>query len=113
MLHKNDIGVVVRGVLAKGLLAQKDLSNYLNYSTQDIELLRNKMDLFSIEKMTNPQLALKWVLSNKSVTTVAVGIRTKEQLADALGVFETQELTEKEILEFSNTLKPNIYSAHR
>lgn len=113
LLRQSDIGVVVRGALAKGLLAQKDLSNYLDYSTQDIELLRNKMNLFSIEKMTNSQLALKWVLSNKSVTTVAVGIRAKEQLADALGVFETQELTDKEILELSNTLKPNGYSAHR
>ena len=30
LLYENDIGVVVRGALAKGILAQKDLSDYLN-----------------------------------------------------------------------------------
>lgn len=113
LLRKEGVGFIVRGALAKGLLAQKDLSNYLDYSIQDIELLRNKMNSFSIEKMTNSQLALKWVLANKSVTTVAVGIRTKEQLEDVLGVFKTPELTEDEILDLSNTLKPNFYTAHR
>lgn len=113
LLHENDIGVVVRGALAKGILAQKDLSDYLNYKSKDIELLRDKMNLFSIEKMTNSQLAIKWVLANKAVTSVAVGARTLDQLNDALGVFETPDLGAELYNELSSVLPVNFYTAHR
>ena len=113
LLYENDIGVVVRGALAKGILAQKDLSDYLNYKSKDIELLRDKMNSFSIEKMTNSQLAIKWVLANKAVTSVAVGARTLDQLNDALGVFETPDLGAELCNELSSVLPVNLYTAHR
>lgn len=113
MLHENGVGVIVRGALAKGLLAKKDLSDYLGYKVQSIELLIDKMNLFSIEKMTNSQLAIKWVLANNAVTSVVLGIRTKAQLQDALGIYQAPDLTEEQVKELSSVLEPNVYQEHR
>jgi len=113
LLHANGVGVIVRGALAKGLLAQKDSSNYLDYESKDIELLRDKLSLFSIEKMTNSQLAIKWVLASEAVTSVAVGVRTLAQLKDVLGVFDTPDLTPESYTELSSVLPVNFYSSHR
>lgn len=61
LLSKNDVGVMVRGGLAGGLLAGKDSSNYLGYCIKDIDILIDKMNSFSIEKMSLAQVALRWV----------------------------------------------------
>ena len=113
MLSEKGIGVLVRGALAKGLLAYKDSSNYLDYAIQDVELLRDKLNSFSIEKMTNSQVALKWVLANPAVTSVVLGIRTKAQLKDALAIYDSRNLTSDEVSQLAGILKPNFYSAHR
>ena len=113
LLSENGTGVLVRGVLAKGLLANKDSSDYLDYTIQDVELLRDKLNSFSIEKMTNSQVALKWVLANPAVTSLVLGIRTKAQLKDALAIYDSRNLTSDEVSQLAGILKPNFYSAHR
>jgi aryl-alcohol dehydrogenase-like predicted oxidoreductase len=113
LLEKHEVGVVVRGVLAKGFLANKDLSDYLDYSIEDIDLLRNKMSLFSIEKMTKSQVALKWLLAHSAVTSAVVGIRTMAQLNDVLGLYNSRELSTEEVRELSEVLSPNFYKSHR
>ncbi len=113
LLDDNEVGVVVRGALAKGLLAEKDLSDYLNYSIKELELLRDKLESFSIEKITNSQLSIKWVLANHAITTVAVGIRTREQLRDVLGIYKSPELDQSMVDELAAVLPPNFYTSHR
>ena len=113
LLEKHEVGVVVRGALAKGFLANKDLSDYLDYSVEDIDLLRNKMGLFSIEKMTKSQVALKWLLAHSAVTSVVVGIRTMAQLNDVLGLYNSRELSTEEVRGLSEVLSPNFYKSHR
>lgn len=113
LLEKHEVGVVVRGALAKGFLANKDLSDYLDYSVEDIDLLRNKMILFSIEKMTKSQVALKWLLAHSAVISVVVGIRTMAQLNDVLGLYNSRELSTEEVRELSEVLSPNFYKSHR
>ena len=104
---------MVRGCLAGGLLAGKDLSDYLGYSIEDIDILLDKVNSFSIEKMSLAQAAVKWVLSNNSITTAVVGIRNLEQLKDALGAVEAPELSVEAVRELSDLLKPNLYAKHR
>lgn len=113
LLEGNGLGVLVRGGLAKGLLAQKDLSDYLDYGVKAIDLLRDKMGLFSIEKMTTSQVAIKWLLAHSSVTSVVLGIRTMAQLKDALAVYDSRSLTLQEVKDLSVILEPNFYTVHR
>ncbi len=113
VLSKQDVGVMVRGGLAGGLLAGKDSSNYLNYSIEDVDILLSKLKSFSIEKMSLAHLALKWVLSNSSVTTAVVGVRNQHQLEDVLGTVEAPDLTSKVLNELGAVLVPNLYTKHR
>lgn len=113
VLSKQDVGVMVRGGFARGLLAGKDSSDYLGYSSEDIDLLLDKINSFSIEKMSLAQTSLKWILSNNCVTTAVVGIRNMSQLKDVLGATEVADLPAQAIHELSNLLKPNLYAKHR
>jgi len=113
VLSDEKVGVMVRGCLAGGLLAGKDLSDYLGYSIEDIDILLDKVNSFSIEKMSIAQAAVKWVLSNNSITTAVVGIRNMEQLKDTLGAVEVPELSVEAVRELSDLLKPNLYAKHR
>ena len=83
---------MARGSLAKGLLANKSVSNYLDWSTKDIDLIRHKMISFSTEKITTSQLSIQWVLSNKLVSSVVVGLK----YLTIRGRFRDQLLTRNE-----------------
>lgn len=113
VLSSAQVGVMVRGGLASGLLARKDSMSYLGYSIEDIDLLINKMKSFSIEKMSLAQAALKWILSNDAVTTAVVGIRNRQQLKGVLDTVHTPVLSTQSIEELSGLLKPNLYTNHR
>lgn len=113
LLHEQGVGVMVRGALAKGRLAGKDVSGYLNYPLQAVDLLMNKIKSFSIEKMPLSKIALQWVLANPVVSTVVLGTRTEAQLDDALAYYNSPFLSEEQVRELSAVLKPNLYTNHR
>ena len=113
VLSSQDVGVMVRGGFARGLLAGKDSSDYLDYSSEEIDLLLDKLKSFSIEKMSLAQASLKWILSNNCVTTAVVGIRNMSQLKDVLGATEAVDLPAQAMQELSDLLKPNLYAKHR
>ncbi len=103
-------GFVSFSPLAQGLLAgryldgipadsriRKDTS--LSESTLTPELsgqLRQLSDLAAQRGETLAQLALRWVLDQKSVTSVIVGASSVQQLSDNLGTAFNQPLTESE-----------------
>ncbi len=113
LLQEMEVGVFVRGALAKGKLVNKDLSNYLNYSPQSIEYVRNKVDSFSIEKMTRSQFALRWILKSPTVTSIVLGIRKMSQLEDAVGIFNYPEMTDETYEKISASIPLNFYVDHR
>ncbi|GAB5522216.1 MAG: aldo/keto reductase [Roseivirga sp.] len=113
LLHEKGVGLMVRGALAKGILAGKGAMSYLNYPVQVVDLLLNKLNAFSIEKMPLSKVALQWVLANPVVSTVVLGIRTEAQLDDALAYYDSPFLNEAQLLDLSSILKPNIYANHR
>lgn len=113
MLEKQGIGVMVRGALAKGILAGKNTSNYLNYKAKDIDLLIDKMKVFSNEKTLLSHLAIQWTLQSPMVTTLVLGIRTLGQLNEALMYHNANRLNEEELNELGSVLKLNTYENHR
>ncbi len=113
LFHEQGVGVMVRGGLAKGLLAGKSATSYLNYPIQVVELLLNKISHFSIEKMSKSKVALQWILANPVVSTVVLGIRTEAQLDDVLAYYKSPFLSDEQLRELSAVLKPNLYANHR
>lgn len=112
-LHQQDIGVMVRGGLARGLLAGKESIKYLDHSHQSIDLLLNKMRVFSNENTALNHIALQWVLNHSAVTSVVLGMRTLEQLHDALALYQSTQLSQAVLEEIGSVLKPNFYTDHR
>lgn len=108
LLYENNISVITRGSLAKGLLVNKPAGSYLGYSESDVELVQDEL-----RKTGSPlSYALQYVWRHKAVRSSAVGIRTREQLLEVAEATKTK--VDVMVLErLVGLLKPNTYDTHR
>ncbi len=113
LLEENNIGMLARGSLAKGLLVDKPAESYLNYSAADISKAANAISLLSNEKRNPAQTALRFVLHQKVVSSAVVGIRTLKQLEEAARTIDTPLLANEEVAYLQNILTANLYEQHR
>lgn len=113
LLHDNHIGVLSRGSLAKGLLAGKPATSFLNYSTDQVHEMAQAVKSISGKARTSAQTAIHYVLANPAVTSAVTGIRTKEQLEEVAATPLTQILTEQELETLSLVIPANLYDSHR
>jgi aryl-alcohol dehydrogenase-like predicted oxidoreductase len=113
LLQQHGISVVTRGSVAQGLLIDKPAKEYLKYSTEQVGKAARAIKSLSDEKRSAVQKALQFVLQHSAVTSAVVGIRTMEQLEEAIATINTPELNNEE-LEFLKQLIPvNYYEDHR
>lgn len=112
LLLKNNIGVLARGSLAKGLLAGKTAAPFLNYSAGEVQQLASLIDSYTSSERSATQIALSFVGSNPAVSSAVVGIRTEQQLMDIVNS-NYPELNMEELTALSNLLEPNRYEEHR
>ena len=112
LLKDHNIGVLVRGAVAKGMLIDKPAQEYLGYSEQETARARALVKDISNKDLTPAQVALQFVLRNSAVYSVAAGMRTMEQLKEntAKGV---PSLTDAQYHQLHTALPPNQYQAHR
>jgi aryl-alcohol dehydrogenase-like predicted oxidoreductase len=112
LLLQNNIGVLARGTLAKGLLAGKPSADYLNYSNDDViksaAAVKNASTKGSLS-----QTAIRFVLNHPAVVSAIAGIRTEEQLADAAATMDCPPLTAQELSTLSSAIPVNFYDSHR
>ncbi len=113
LLKKNNVGVLARGTLAKGLLADKKASSYLDYDLATVNLAQKAILQVSRRKRSNAQTALHFVLYNKAITSAVCGIRTMQQLEDCLTTIDTNVLAAEEQVILENSFLKNTYNSHR
>jgi aryl-alcohol dehydrogenase-like predicted oxidoreductase len=126
LLRENGIGVMVRGAVAKGLLADKPAMEYLGYSKEEVQqtvdtvqgLGSKVQDSGSKVKgsgavRTPAQTALQFALRGPAVCSVVAGMRTEEQLVENVRAVEAPDLTDSEYQKLTTVLGPNVYQAHR
>jgi len=113
LLESNNVGIMARGGLAKGLLAGKSPEAYLNYKSREIELLVNEMKKLTDDKTKLSHAPLQWILSHSAVTSAVVGIRTKEQLKEALAYSESSVIEKEKLDALGKVLPLAYYQAHR
>jgi aryl-alcohol dehydrogenase-like predicted oxidoreductase len=113
LLHDHEIGVLARGSLAKGLLAGKPASSYLNYSAEEVHKMSEAVKSISGKARTPAQTALHYVLANSAISSAVTGIRTKEQLEEIVATPERQLLTEQELETLALVIPANLYDSHR
>ena len=113
LLGKKNIGVLVRGSVAQGLLVDKPPRPYLNYSEQEVSKAAEVIQLNSKNGRTNAQTAIQFALRNPQISSAVVGMRTMEQLDEAVHTFSVARLSELQIASLSNSISVNVYKEHR
>lgn len=85
LLEERGVSIVVRGVLAKGVLINKPIEPFLQYSSGEVaHIVRNLANLSKRIGKDNMIVALSYVLSNAAVATALVGVSTKLQLDELI-----------------------------
>jgi aryl-alcohol dehydrogenase-like predicted oxidoreductase len=113
LLKQKNIGVLVRGGVAQGLLVNKPPKSYLNYSETEVSQAAKAIHSLSNDQRTPAQTAIQFVLHHPAVTSAVVGMRTMEQLEEAVKAITTPALTEPEMERLKNSLPVNYYKEHR
>lgn len=113
LLKDNNIGLMVRGSVAGGLLVGKKAKPYLNYNEEDVAKAAIVIQKLSSHKRSPAQIAIQFVLQNPAVTSAVVGIRTIEQLTDAVNATSNQKLNEEEMKILKEAVAVNHYAEHR
>jgi aryl-alcohol dehydrogenase-like predicted oxidoreductase len=112
-LHQANIGVLVRGSVAQGLLVDKPPREYLDHSVAEVENTLRIVKVVSGNKRTATQSSIRYVLQHPAVKSAVVGIRTIEQLEEAIGTVNTPMLSPEEVTTLQNSIKTNTYEQHR
>jgi aryl-alcohol dehydrogenase-like predicted oxidoreductase len=112
LLQENNIGILARGPVAKGILAGKPAGSYLNYNQLEINKAVNRINEVSGNYRTPAQTAIQFVLHHPAVSTAVVGIRTEDQLKEAVEALEKPLLTETEYTQIANSVPVNFYKEH-
>lgn len=112
-LLENNIGVVTRGSLAQGLLINKPAKEYLNYPSDQVQTAASAVQSVSNANRNATQTALQFVLHHPAITSAIVGMRTTQQLEEAIKTMNTPSLSEMEMEQLQNAVAINVYKEHR
>jgi aryl-alcohol dehydrogenase-like predicted oxidoreductase len=112
-LHQHKVAVVARGTIAKGLLVSKPADSFLNYNTSQVEKAALTIKTVAGPHHTPFQTSVKFVLQHPAIDAAVIGIRTEEQLKDALDVFKSPDLSSSQMDILQNVLPANKYMDHR
>jgi aryl-alcohol dehydrogenase-like predicted oxidoreductase len=112
LLQENNIGVLARGAVAKGLLAGKPTASFLNYDPAAVAAAAKAIRDNSNKRLLS-HTAMRFVLQHPAITSAVVGIRNEKQLEEAAGVFESAILSSDEMGLLSKSIPANYYDSHR
>jgi aryl-alcohol dehydrogenase-like predicted oxidoreductase len=113
LLQENDIAVLARGSLAGGLLVNKPVNTYLNYTEDEVRKAAAAVHAISGMSRTPAQTSIRFVLQQQGITAAIVGVRSMEQLNDAIAVTHTPLLTDNEMTHLRSCIPVNYYEQHR
>ncbi len=113
LLQQNNIGVLARGSVAQGLLINKPAKPYLNYNEEEVKQAAKAVAALSGNQRSAAQTALQFALHHPAVTSAVAGIRTVEQLEDAVKTVSAPRLSLNELETLKQAVKVNYYDQHR
>jgi aryl-alcohol dehydrogenase-like predicted oxidoreductase len=112
-LKENNIGVLIRGSIAQGLLAGKPAREYLGHAANDIKMAADAVRKCVTQNRTATQTAIRYVLQHPAVTAAVVGVSKLEQLEEVAGAICTPILRAEEIKILQDSIQAKIYAEHR
>ncbi len=113
LMNQHQKGVLVRGALAKGLLAGKTAQAFLEHSAEQVSKVQDVLKSISSKERSSGQTAIKYVLAHPATTTVVVGASNVQQVIENAGASHAEALTEDEIQALREASLPSVYEKHR
>jgi aryl-alcohol dehydrogenase-like predicted oxidoreductase len=115
LLEKNDVSLLSRGTLAKGLLTSEGIDRankteeYLSYTNEElISVIEQLKSLYT--PITS--VALQYVLQQKATGSMIIGASNSEQLLQSIE-FYNQPVSDEILLKASEITKQDVYKEHR
>lgn len=112
LLHKNNISVIARGPLAKGLLSSKPAAAFQDYSQEEVANVQKGLESFTKPQRSKGQIAIRFALSHPAVAVSIPGSSRIEQLGENVSSSNIT-LTDNELEQLQNLSKANKYELHR
>jgi len=113
LLQQNNIGVLARGSLAKGMLVTKPAASYLNYTADQVKTVASAVADIATADRSATATALQFALYQPALASAVVGIRTDQQLAEAVASSNSPALSQAEWERLSMAIPINYYDQHR
>ena len=113
LLYKNNISVLARGTLAKGLLINKRAEKYLSHSAMQVKEATHAIAKIAGNEFSKTTAALSYVLNHPAIASAVTGIRTIEQLNDVVKASVHLPLPKKMIELIGESVAVNFYDEHR
>lgn len=117
VLRENDISVVARGPVAKGLLSDVGVNKitekgFMDYSEEEVRsLLLELKNHFGDRSLT--EVALRYCLSTITVASVVAGASSVEQVKNNANAVRSQSLSEEDVSFIKDVSKSSVYGQHR
>ncbi|MCM3320695.1 aldo/keto reductase [Cytobacillus kochii] len=118
LLAENNISVVTRGPLAKGLLSENWIDKlseqgYLDYSETELRALLTELKAKFTETRHVQEAAIQYNLAHKGVTSIIAGASSMEQVKENVAAVRAEPLSKLELTFMEQLAKMNKYEAHR
>ncbi|GAA0416376.1 aldo/keto reductase [Agaribacter marinus] len=118
LLDENNISVLARGPLAKGMLsnqaakqiAAKGETGYLDYSYKELQSINDELTKLSSNKN---ELSFRYILKHPAVASVVFGASSIDQLKENINGDFNKELQDDTYHNLKKITKPVTYQAHR
>ncbi|MEK3736187.1 MULTISPECIES: aldo/keto reductase [Paenibacillus] len=116
LLAKHGISMIARGPLAGGILSERGRSkaekNYLDYSSEELLNLHDRLSQETSDSRNLAQTALHYPLANPSVAVIIPGASSLEQLKSNVMAADVAPLTSEELADIQQMSKANRYKLH-
>lgn len=112
LLRANNVGVLARGAVASGLLAGKPAKAYLNLEEQQVKAIQHGLLKHLPNGFSAAEAALRYVIDNPAIITAVVGIRTQNQLDEAVASGALAPLSMEYRQALSGIWERNRYTEH-
>lgn len=112
-LADNNISVLVRGAYAKGLLLEKPVKDYLDWTAEQVAAVREILQRLGNDLDEIRSMVLSYPLSHPAVSSVVSGIRAEEQLLETIGSLSLAEGVKEKVAKLKGLLPANRYNEHR
>lgn len=121
LLRDEQISVLARGPLAKGLLTTKakqtiktkGKDGYLTYSEQDLQQIEAALQKLTHEAGSFNEIALKYVLQHPAVVSAVFGASSSEQVETNVNLNIHHRLSDQLYEQIQSLTTPNVYTNHR